>query len=51
MAVLVSKNGNLLLNVPVRSDGTIDPTEHRIVSEIGAWLKVNGEGIYGTAHG
>ncbi len=45
---IVSKNGNLLLNVPVRSDGTIDPTEHRIVSEIGAWLKVNGESIYGT---
>lgn len=45
---IVSKNGNLLLNVPVRSDGTIDPTERKIVSEIGRWLKVNGEGIYGT---
>jgi alpha-L-fucosidase len=32
----------------VRSDGTIDPTEMRIVKEIGAWLKVNGESIYGT---
>jgi alpha-L-fucosidase len=45
---IVSKNGNLLLNIPVRSDGTIDPTEMRIVKEIGAWLKVNGESIYGT---
>lgn len=45
---IVSKNGNLLLNVPVKSDGTIDPTERRIVSKIGAWLKVNGESIYGT---
>ncbi|MGI6233596.1 MAG: alpha-L-fucosidase [Prevotella sp.] len=45
---IVSKNGNLLLNVPVRSDGTIDPTEHRIVKEIGRWMRINGEAIYGT---
>jgi alpha-L-fucosidase len=45
---VVSKNGNLLLSVPVKGDGTIDTTEHRIVSEIGAWLKVNGESVYGT---
>lgn len=45
---IVSKNGNLLLSVPLRSDGTIDPTEHRIVARIGEWMKANGEGIYGT---
>ena len=45
---IVSKNGNLLLNVPVRSDGTIDPTERRIVERIGQWMQANGEGIYGT---
>lgn len=45
---IVSKNGNLLLSVPVKGDGTIDPTERRIVSEIGEWMKVNGESIYGT---
>jgi alpha-L-fucosidase len=45
---IVSKNGNLLLSVPVRRDGTIDSDEQTIVSHIGAWLKVNGEAIYGT---
>ena len=45
---VVSKNGNLLLSVPLRGDGTPDPTEIRIVSEIGRWLEVNGESIYGT---
>jgi alpha-L-fucosidase len=45
---IVSKNGNLLLSVPVRSDGTIDEKERKVVEEIGAWMKVNGEAIYGT---
>lgn len=45
---IVSKNGNLLLSVPLRGDGTPDPTEIRIVGEIGQWLEVNGESIYGT---
>lgn len=45
---VVSKNGNLLLSVPVKADGTIDSLEYKIVKEIGAWLKVNGESIYGT---
>lgn len=45
---IVSKNGNLMLSVPVRSDGTIDEDEQRIVASIGSWLKVNGEAIYGT---
>jgi alpha-L-fucosidase len=44
----VSKNGNLMLSVPVRGDGTIDSDEVKIVGEIGAWLKVNGEAIYAT---
>lgn len=45
---VVSKNGNLLLSIPVKGNGTIDPTEERVVGEIGAWIKVNGESIYGT---
>lgn len=45
---IVSKNGNLLLSVPVRGDGTIDSDERAIVNEIGKWIAVNGEGIFGT---
>jgi alpha-L-fucosidase len=48
LADIVSKNGNLMLSVPVRGDGTIDGDERKIVADIGAWLKVNGEAIYGT---
>lgn len=45
---IVSKNGNLLLNIPLRGDGTPDPTEVRIVKEIGHWMQINGESIYDT---
>lgn len=48
LADVVSKNGNLLLSVPVRGDGTIDSDELKIVEEIGQWMKVNKESIYGT---
>ncbi|RZK55551.1 MAG: alpha-L-fucosidase [Pedobacter sp.] len=44
----VSKNGNLMLNIPVRGDGTIDELERQIVKEIGVWMKLNGKSIYGT---
>lgn len=45
---VVSKNGNLMLNIPVRGDGSIDELERQIVKEIGAWMKLNGSSIYGT---
>ncbi|MBS1566809.1 MAG: alpha-L-fucosidase, partial [Bacteroidetes bacterium] len=45
---VVSKNGNLLLNIPVRGDGTIDEQEKAVVEEIGAWMNMNGEAVYGT---
>ena len=45
---VVSKNGNLLLNVGPRSDGTIPDEARAVLEGIGAWLKVNGEAIYGT---
>ncbi len=48
LADVVSKNGNLLLNVPVRGDGTIDEKERKVVEEIAVWMQINGEGIYGT---
>ena len=48
LADIVSKNGNLMLSVPLRRDGTPDEQEVQIVSGIGAWLKVNGEALYAT---
>ena len=45
---IVSKNGALLLNVGPRADGTIGPEDTAILKEIGAWLRVNGEAIYGA---
>src|ERR1017187_6500843 len=48
LADIVSKNGNLMLSVPLQRGGQPDADEIKIVSEIGAWLKVNGEAIYAT---
>ena len=45
---IVSKNGALLLNIGPRADGTIPDEDAAILREIGAWLRVNGEAIYGT---
>ena len=45
---IVSKNGNLLLSVPVRGNGTIDEKEQAIVEEIGRWMAVHGDAIYDT---
>ena len=45
---IVSKNGNLLLSVPVRGDGSIDDKEMAILADIKAWMDVNSSSIYGT---
>ena len=45
---IVSKNGNMLLSVPLRADGTFDEKEEAILKEFGAWMKVNKESIIGT---
>jgi len=45
---IVSKNGNLLLNIPVRGDGSIDDKEVAILEGIAAWMDVNKESIFGT---
>ena len=45
---VVSKNGNLLLNIGPRADGTIPEGAQQVLLGIGEWLKVNGEAIYET---
>jgi alpha-L-fucosidase len=45
---IVSKNGNLLLNIGPRADGTITDEETAVLLGTGKWLDVNGEAIYGT---
>jgi alpha-L-fucosidase len=45
---IVSKNGTLLLNIGPKPDGTIPGHEQDMLREIGAWLRINGEAIYGT---
>lgn len=45
---VVSKNGNLLLNIPVRGDGSIDEKEIAVLNGITAWMDINKESIFGT---
>jgi alpha-L-fucosidase len=45
---VVSKNGNLLLNIPMRGDGTIDESEEQFLDGLTRWMAVNGEAIYDT---
>lgn len=45
---VVSKNGNLLLNIGPKGDGSIPDADREILEQIGGWLKINGEAIYGS---
>ena len=45
---IVSKNGNLLLNIPQRPDGTIDDECDYLLGQMAAWIEPNGEGIFGS---
>ncbi len=45
---IISKNGNLLLSVPMRGDGTIDDKEEAILNKVAAWMEINAESIYET---
>jgi alpha-L-fucosidase len=48
LADVVSKNGNLLMNIGPRADGTIPEQVQKVLLSVGDWLKVNGDAIYGT---
>lgn len=45
---IVSKNGNLLLNVVQRPDGSLDADVEQSLNELADWIAVHGEAIYGT---
>lgn len=45
---VVSKNGSMLLNVGPKADGTFSEEDTAVLREIGAWLKINGEAVYGS---
>jgi alpha-L-fucosidase len=44
----VSRNGNLLLNISPKGDGTIPDEQQQILLGVGKWLDMNGDAIYGT---
>ncbi|MCL1808078.1 MAG: alpha-L-fucosidase [Oscillospiraceae bacterium] len=46
---VVSKNGVLLLNVGPKADGTLPEQDAAILREVGKWLKINGEAVYGSS--
>jgi alpha-L-fucosidase len=48
LADIVSKGGNYLLNIGPGPDGDFDTTAYRRLAEIGQWMDVNAEAIYGT---
>lgn len=43
---IISKNGNMLLNIGPKGDGSIPEGDRKILKEIGSWLRVNGEAVY-----
>ncbi|VGO19316.1 alpha-L-fucosidase [Pontiella sulfatireligans] len=45
---IVSKNGNMLLNIPIKADGSLDDQATQLLKDVGHWFDVNGEAIYAT---
>ena len=48
LADVVSKNGNLLLNIPLPGHGIPDTDEYAFLNDFGEWMRLNGEAIYST---
>ena len=48
LADIVSKNGNMLLNVVLYADGSLPPEPRQFLDDMAAWMAVNGEAIHGT---
>jgi alpha-L-fucosidase len=48
LADIVSKNGNLLLNVVLHADGSLPPESEQLLADLTAWMAVNAEAIHGT---
>jgi alpha-L-fucosidase len=48
MLEIVSRDGSYAVNIPLRPDGSLDPECLRTLLQVGAWMKINGEGIYSS---
>ena len=48
MLEIVSRDGSYAVNIPLRPDGSLDPVCVQTLQQVGAWMKINGEGIYGS---
>jgi alpha-L-fucosidase len=48
MLEVVSRDGSYAVNIPIRPDGSLDPDCLKLLQQVGAWMKINGEGIYGS---
>jgi alpha-L-fucosidase len=45
---IVSKNGNLLLNITLKPDGSLPPQMQTLLHEMAEWMKINGDALFGT---
>jgi alpha-L-fucosidase len=49
MLEAVSRDGNYAINIPLRPDGELDPGGQKTLEDMGAWMDVNSEGVYGSS--
>ncbi len=46
---IVARDGSFGLSIPLRPDGSMDEVCHEMLHEVGEWMRVNGDGIYGSS--